>query len=66
MGATFIFSYGRSRHEVKKGDRQAAADMLRYARANRHALGFERICKGQFLIRHPAKHTTVRINVADK
>jgi hypothetical protein len=63
MGATFIFTYGRSRHEIKKGDRKAAADVLRYARANRPACQVERICQGQFLIDHPARHTKVRINV---
>ena len=63
MGATFIYSYGRSRHEVKRGDRQAAADVLRYARAHPEACGVRRLKRGQFEIRQPARHLILRINV---
>jgi hypothetical protein len=64
MGATFVYSYGRSRHETKKGDRKAAADVLRYARAHPEALGVERLERGHFIVRHPARHLVLRIRAA--
>lgn len=63
MGVVFIFSYGRSRHEVKRADRKAAADVLRYARAHKDVCGVQRIKQGQFIIRQPSRHTVLRINV---